>query len=558
MENNSNIKGLKDCEYHLNSKDNNKKGGKTKKSLIKSFIKDLIWTKCEPDDALFDEYCLNFFKGMAQFTIANNAINSEDEISNKYIKKLSDEEISLSQYEEMNCFTKNSLEDSFEILNFLKDKNDSNILKGFYFEEKENVFEQFIKKQEYEERVLFYALIQYLKEVNKYNKGIWQIKNEGNFKQYRRVIRNLVANTAISNANFINAINSINKLNKYCKNSKDFLASIAKEENEISFFNKEQVSEEKLKAELIVSDKVNQGWCCQITRTEIHPLFKGQIAFLLKKNGENNELTNLTINEISIFINRVNRSYNLWNETGCIINDDNKYLLFRALLASNCNYEFNWQKKLYVNEWKSHFKDNELTKSLLEVLDKLREEDNVIKDLEGIINDYPFNNNDWKSHLIKNGKELFTLSKVLKIQQYYNNGIYVFEKTNASGGNILISSHVKVRNNFISTLINGAKFSLLHDWADPIIKNKEFKYYKGHQVWLKYKNIENIRLRCYEDKVIIEDKNYVKLEEYSYNAFSDTNTLKELATNQEYAKEITELLKDINLLNSQNSLTECD
>ena len=88
MENNSNIKGLKDCEYHLNSKDNNEKGGKTKKSLIKSFIKDLIWTKCEPDDALFDEYCLNFFKGMAQFTIANNAINSEDEISNKYIKKL--------------------------------------------------------------------------------------------------------------------------------------------------------------------------------------------------------------------------------------------------------------------------------------------------------------------------------------------------------------------------------------------------------------------------------------------------------------------------------------
>jgi len=384
---------------------------------------DLLWSYSKSNEAnkdkLFDQYYLRFFKGMAQFAIANN-FNKDDKKEKKskeemWIEKLTATEklIPLSQYKDMECFNKQCLEDSFEILNFISKKENNEILKGFYFEDEKNkdLFSNFIKEQTYKDKVLFYALIQYLK------KNDWNIKEE-TFNQYKRVIRNLVANTDIDNANFINAIQSINKLSE---NANNILETIEVDSYEILFFNKEQVAEEKLKAKLMLATN-QKDWFKLIVEVENHPLFRGQISFLLKKIDDNENLLKLDCKDYEYFKRNCELANKIWSNTGSNnFQLENKQLVIRALLCMNFSLWNDLNLSNSKDSWKTLFRNNHFNASILKLFTKINIS-SIEGDLKKIIKEYPdsdFQLKDCRSSLIKNDFILAKFSHIWKWNKDY-------------------------------------------------------------------------------------------------------------------------------------------
>ena len=362
---------------------------------------DLIWRKCSQDndkEKLFDQYFLTFFKGMAQFSIANS-IQDKDDNRKGWIQDLSDKNkiISLREYEDIKCFDKEILEDIFETLDYISKNKGSVILKGFYFEEENDVFTSFIDKQEYKDKILFYALIKYLKNHD------WKIDNEDkNYNQYKRVVRNLVENTNISNENFINAIQSVNEL---AEKSNDFLENIVK--GEINSFSKEQVKEEILKAELILKENI---WLKTIIDIEDHALFNGEIAFLLLKLDEKEEnLLNISENDYRDFKKNTELSKKLWYENGAVnFNSKQVQLLIRTLLCMGfpLHGETDLSNKRW--SWKNLFRKKEFRKAILKLLSEIKEgsiNESGLRDIleNKIIRYQEYNNehSDCRSYLIK-------------------------------------------------------------------------------------------------------------------------------------------------------------
>jgi hypothetical protein len=335
-------------------------------------------------DKLFDQYYLRFFKGMAQFAIANSAKKEKEE----RISDLSDKNkaILLSQYKEMECFNEECLEDCFKILDFISTNKNNEILKGFYFEEEKNedLFYNFIKDQTYKDKILFYTLIQYLK------KNGWTIneENRAQFNQYKRVIRNLVENTDINNDNFINLVKSINELSNVANM---ILDTIKNDDYEILYFDKTQIKEERLKAKLIVE---NIKWENEFNNYEKHLYFYGQINFLLEMSNNNFEdFKKYGVISKAIFCDDI------------IERED--YLLQRALLTQGNylkNFKFNEEipndkdAKNNKSLWRNIFNDSERLETLKKLLDELSEyqSENYEENLENIIEKYKNNNFKYK------------------------------------------------------------------------------------------------------------------------------------------------------------------
>ena len=91
-----------------------------------------------------------------------------------------------------------------------------------------------------------------------------------------RVVFNLSTNTSYDRP--ADMQRSISGLLKMAQNSGDVLQFLSVTEKPTSGFSPQQVSEEKLKAELILADA---GWRPLIDRSEEHGYFRGQIEFLL-------------------------------------------------------------------------------------------------------------------------------------------------------------------------------------------------------------------------------------------------------------------------------------
>ena len=96
------------------------------------------------------------------------------------------------------------------------------------------------------------------------------------FQEWMRVVFNLSVNTTYDRPSDMQR--SISALLKIVPNSGNILQFLAASDVPITGFNSQQVSEEKLKAELILADG---GWRRLIDQAEGHGYFRGQIEFLL-------------------------------------------------------------------------------------------------------------------------------------------------------------------------------------------------------------------------------------------------------------------------------------
>ena len=495
---------------------------------------DKIWSISDKDSVekenSFDQCFLRLFKRLGTaYAVAENKelldLLVEKMVKDKYIPHL--------LYDTNKCFSLSNLKEIFKLIDFLINKENEFFTIGFQKKDLFSLKKLIFREGEGEIRkitVIAYAVSRYLGKDDKHD------KYETQFQDWCRVIRNLVENTIINNNQlFINAVKSVDLLLK--KSGGKIISFLAGQDETftLSTFNS-QLPEEILKAKLINADR--DSWSSEIENAENHPLFRGQVEFLLKKMDENENLINLISADHEVFAKHARIAAKLWNEKGSAVDNNDNFLLFRAVILTNFKYEFCWQKKLYPSNWKENFREESFRKSIITLLDQLNLENSqeILDSIEIYLNEKITNlsldPSDWKYHIVKYGDKLLAFSSTKKIQQYYEHGVYVFEKSNKSGGDIWINKNVQARNSLIQALIDPTssnKYQLLHDWADPDIDSSDFKYFKGHDVSLKIEGIEDRILKINEKELIIEDSKTSALivkQEYANSSFEDiTNWL---------------------------------
>lgn len=116
--------------------------------------------------------------------------------------------------------------------------------------------------------------------------------NCNQFQDWMRVVFNLSENTEYNRAEDLQR--SLSGLIELLPQSKNILVFLANVNSAISGFSKQQLDEERLKAQLILAQ---DGWAEIIYNAEGHGYFRGQIEFLLDYSGIKSDLTPQNWNE---------------------------------------------------------------------------------------------------------------------------------------------------------------------------------------------------------------------------------------------------------------------
>lgn len=308
-----------------------------------------------------------------------------------------------------------------------------------------------------------------------------------------RVIRNLIANVEIDASNFINVIKSIDKLADITKvTNGSLLIALANLPNSESWlptqFGK-QLNEEIQKAKLMLLPEIGIQWKDAIIEAENHPVLYGQIELLLPPD-----------NSFETFKSRCDVFYKLLDDNGDK-NDPNKdeYLLARATLVQRQfdPIQLNSQDRIYfptsVSDWRSllnRYRGKRFIRDGMKMLiTHFRGKVDLKFELNEVINSAD-NQEHWMSDIIRYGGELFVHSDTKKIQKYYENGVFLYQRTNASEGDILLGPIAALRNHLIQHLIgeNWIYSNGDENWRRVVVcADPERIYFKGHQIRLSKK-----------------------------------------------------------------------
>lgn len=177
----------------------------------------------------------------------------------------------------------------------------------------------------YSEQVLFYGMFLFF---GQNNTGV----SDKKFFDWMRVVRNLVVNSQIdSPQTFVLAVKGLKKLYDAAKGGiLDYLAGTSVPV--IDGFRETQVNEEIQKAKLLCSAQAD-AWRESFMEYENHPLFEGQVGFLLRESAT--DFSNwLSVGDLAVFQSRAANAKKLWDEKGSVFDrEEHNHLLFRALIA---------------------------------------------------------------------------------------------------------------------------------------------------------------------------------------------------------------------------------
>ena len=280
---------------------------KVKKTF--SYKMDTIYTNLfweyRGGKTIIDEEAMNFFAGMAMIAHALKEKNDYERIEYLYYNPLSvtASDFSIGDFELFKKFLDFYSKTDLSIETPLWDKDfKANSVKTF--------FKIFIKdnKSFYKQRVFFYTISLLFKKR----------EDKAKREDFIRVVRNIIENVPInSKETFVYAIKLMSELLKGVEDIYSYLSKTAIQSNFASY----QVTQEKQKAERIVA---NPEWKDVIWEAEDHPMFKGDIGFLLLE----------TENDLSLFKKRYEVAKEMFDENGVKDKYKENMLLIRALVAT--------------------------------------------------------------------------------------------------------------------------------------------------------------------------------------------------------------------------------
>lgn len=267
---------------------------------------DLFW-QYRGDQTVIDNEAMNFFAGMAMIAHALRDKSDHKRIEDLYYYPLlvTASDFSVGDFELITEFLdlySNSKPEDFYIDTPLWDKD-------FKADSGKTFFEVFVKENAsvYRQRVFFYAVSLFIKvEENKTKR-----------EDFIRVVRNIIENASISIETFAGAIKLMQELLKGSQDIYSYLSKTAIQSKFASY----QVKQEIDKAKRIVADS---EWKEAIWKAEDHPMFKGDIGFLLLE----------TENNLDLFKKRYEVAKEMFDEDGVTDKYKENMLLIRALVAT--------------------------------------------------------------------------------------------------------------------------------------------------------------------------------------------------------------------------------
>lgn len=316
---------------------------------------DLFW-EYRGEVNVIDYEITNFFAGMAMI---GYALKENSEAQQKRIQELFNNPLSVR----VEDFEKSDFERLTSYLDFYsaveKILIETELWKYYNTDNKRGLFEEFIKDENkgtekkydgatYSQRVLFYALSELFMEA----------KDKNNISEdFIRVVRNIVENATIDSAQtFVYAIKLMSELLEGVQDIYWYLCKTAIQSNFASY----QVTQEKQKVERIVA---NPEWKDVIWEAEDHPMFKGDIGFLLLE----------TENDLPLFKKRYEVAKEMFDVEGVKGKYRENALLIRALVSRFDNWYLFWSRLVFdssTETWKRILRtDNRWVKYFLLLLD---------------------------------------------------------------------------------------------------------------------------------------------------------------------------------------------
>ncbi len=230
---------------------------------------NLFWQHRDTKTHLFDEKIMLLIKAVS---LAN--LDPGDESALKVVGPLRSDKtnISFARYSESGCLNRRMLQTLIKLLDYWSETGVSNDAENSPVYGTTAAFAGVTSRElSYPDLVNFAAICRYVR--------LYDSTDNQGLEKWLRVIHNLVEYVDIERpSQFVDALKSLDHLENFADDIENYLAS----GKEISFFYRQQVREERIKATLILRD---ESWRKLIYKAEQHGYFNGQIEFLLKFSG---------------------------------------------------------------------------------------------------------------------------------------------------------------------------------------------------------------------------------------------------------------------------------
>lgn len=286
---------------------------------------DLFW-QYRGDMNVIDYEVTNFFAGMAMIGYVLKEKNSEAQ--QKRAQELFSNPLSVVASD----FSKEDFERLEDFLDFYSTVENisikTDLWKYYNTNNKRGFFEEFIKDENkgtqkayrgatYKQRVFFYAITNLFIKVK---------DNKAKIEEFIQVVRNIIENEAIDSAEtFAGAIKLMQELLEGSQDIYSYLSKTAIQSKFASY----QVEQEIDKAKRIVADS---EWKEAIWKAEDHPMFKGDIGFLLLE----------TENNLDLFKKRYEVAKEMFDDNGVKGKYRENALLLRALISRFDSWYLFW------------------------------------------------------------------------------------------------------------------------------------------------------------------------------------------------------------------------
>ena len=460
---------------------------------------DFFWRHRDSGTNLYDDAVMNFFRAIALVT---RSPKSESKTYYDEMSSLRNDRIksTYSNFDKMKWLDRKLSETLILLLNLWSSKGTdfaNQLPNEKYFNEK-LIFEKMITdptKLSFVEIVQFVAYVEF---VRKYEKNI----DSDKFQKWMRIVFNLSVNTIYDRPYDVQR--SITEILNLIPHSGNILEYFASTEKPAIGFTEQQISEEKLKAELILID---DDWRLLIEKAEAHGYFRGQIEFILDFSGAREMWMNsggvdwggnLHDSIQKQFKTYLRKAEAMFNERGLI--DLGSFRWQRALLsfgnyllpAKRQNYSFLVNLSTEPASWKRLLrgtgttKANKSRKLLQQLWDKLHMNEDIGNQLDAII-DGATNLEPWRQQFILTPKAIEYCEK--RFIRFDSTDVYLLKRSQMNGKHAELFTLCLYHNQLINLANRGCWKPLILEEYQPAVgtllkPHIQFRFeYDGHSLY---------------------------------------------------------------------------
>ena len=416
---------------------------------------DFFWAHRDKKTNLYDDAVMNFFRVVA--------LVSRDPESDLYIKDIrslrnSTIKSSFAVFESNGWLDRNFSETLFLLLEVWSNKDAEFVsyLPNNRFFDEEAMFSKVVSSPA---AISLTELVQFISYVAYLQEGTGDVDAEA-FQEWMRVVFNLTANTNYDRpADMQRSIVGVKKLAKNCSSILEYFSVT---EKPVTGFSLSQITEEKIKAGLILAD---EGWGSLIYLAEGHGYFKGQINFILDFCGAEDKWEGEGVidwkKDTHVFLqNQFNSYYNkakLMFDLHGLINIP-EYRWERALLSiddytlsKGSNQSFLVNSSTEPASWKKLLRDESKRKVLKQLWNMLDVEASIKEQLDSVIGGAS-ELEPWIERFV-NTPEAIEYCKKREFRRMYDGRVYLMRKSQMNGSHAELFSYCLYRNS-IEELVN--------------------------------------------------------------------------------------------------------